>query len=144
MEYVLRRKDERHDTTKVIVETKDGDVARLVAIDGKPLSADANQAELERLELLEKNDIPCMRPHTLETLMEDPHLADAEFFRWVDHPSEGRIRPMREPSTWSETKTPPGRFAPRLGQHTREILAEAGFDPQIIDDLVERKIAKTD
>lgn len=52
MEYVLRRKDERHDTTKVIVETKDGDVARLVAIDGKPLSADANQAELERLEYL--------------------------------------------------------------------------------------------
>ena len=98
----------------------------------------------EWLDLLEKNDIPCMRPHTLETLMEDPHLADAEFFRWVDHPSEGRIRTMREPSTWSETKPPTGRFAPRLGQHTREILAEAGFDPQIIDDLVERKIAKTD
>ena len=98
----------------------------------------------EWLELLEKNDIPCMRPHTLETLMQDPHLADAEFFRWVDHPSEGRIRTMREPSTWSETKPPTGRFAPRLGQHTREILAEAGFDPQVIDDLVERKVAKTD
>jgi crotonobetainyl-CoA:carnitine CoA-transferase CaiB-like acyl-CoA transferase len=98
----------------------------------------------EWLDLLERNDIPCMRPHTLETLMEDPHLADAGFFNWVDHPSEGRIRTMREPSTWSETKPPTGRFAPRLGQHTREILAEAGFDPEIIDDLVERKIAKTD
>jgi len=98
----------------------------------------------EWLELLERNDIPCMRPHTLESLMEDPHLADAEFFRWVDHPSEGRIRTMREPSTWSETKPPTGRFAPRLGQHTREILAEAGFDPRVIDDLIERKIAKTD
>jgi crotonobetainyl-CoA:carnitine CoA-transferase CaiB-like acyl-CoA transferase len=98
----------------------------------------------EWLELLEKNDIPCMRPHTLETLMEDPHLADAEFFRWVDHPSEGRIRTMREPSTWSETKPPTGRFAPRLGQQTREILAEAGFDPQAIDDFIARKIARTD
>jgi crotonobetainyl-CoA:carnitine CoA-transferase CaiB-like acyl-CoA transferase len=96
------------------------------------------------LELLEKNDIPCMRPHTLETLMEDPHLADAEFFRWVDHPSEGRIRTMREPSTWSETKPPTGRFAPRLGQQTREILAEAGFDPHAIDDFIARKIARTD
>jgi crotonobetainyl-CoA:carnitine CoA-transferase CaiB-like acyl-CoA transferase len=103
-----------------------------------------HRATAEWLELLEKNDIPCMRPHTLETLMQDPHLADAEFFRWVDHPSEGRIRTMREPSTWSETKPPTGRFAPRLGQHTREILAEAGFDPQVIDDLVERKVAKTD
>jgi len=98
----------------------------------------------EWLELLEKNDIPCMRPHTLETLMEDPHLADVEFFRWVDHPSEGRIRTMREPSTWSQTKPPTGRFAPRLGQQTREILAEAGFDPHAIDDFVARKIARTD
>jgi crotonobetainyl-CoA:carnitine CoA-transferase CaiB-like acyl-CoA transferase len=98
----------------------------------------------EWLDLLERNDIPCMRPHTLESLMEDPHLADANFFHWIDHPSEGRIRTMREPSTWSETKPPTGRFAPRLGQHTREILAEAGFDPQSIDDLIVRKIGKTD
>ncbi len=98
----------------------------------------------EWLEILEQNDIPCMRPHTLETLMKDPHLADAEFFRWVDHPSEGRIRTMREPSTWSETKPPTGRFAPRLGQQTREILAEAGFDPQAIDDFIARKIARTE
>jgi crotonobetainyl-CoA:carnitine CoA-transferase CaiB-like acyl-CoA transferase len=98
----------------------------------------------EWLEILEKNDIPCMRPHTLETLMEDPHLADAEFFRWVDHPSEGRIRTMREPSTWSVTKPPTGRFAPRLGQQTREILAEAGFDLHAIDDFIARKIARTD
>jgi crotonobetainyl-CoA:carnitine CoA-transferase CaiB-like acyl-CoA transferase len=98
----------------------------------------------EWLELLERNDIPCMRPHTLETLLEDPHLADANFFRWEDHPSEGRIRTMREPSTWSETKPPTGRFAPRLGQHTREILAEAGLDTEAIDDFIARRVARTD
>ncbi len=96
------------------------------------------------LELLQHNDIPCMRPHTLETLLEDPHLADGEFFRWEDHPSEGRIRTMREPSTWSETKPPTGRFAPRLGQHTREILGEAGFDVDDIDTLIAQRIARTD
>jgi hypothetical protein len=52
MQYLLRKKDERHDTTKEIVETRDGDVARLVAIDGKPLNADAERAELERLDYL--------------------------------------------------------------------------------------------
>jgi len=93
----------------------------------------------EWLELLERNDIPCICPHTLETLMEDPHLADAGFFRWEDHPSEGRIRTMREPSTWSETVPPTGRFAPRLGQHTREILSEAGFATAEIDALIEQK-----
>ncbi|HEY0184792.1 MAG TPA: CoA transferase [Rhodopila sp.] len=98
----------------------------------------------EWLELLQRNDIPCMRPHTLESLMEDPHLADAGFFRWEDHPSEGRIRTMREPSTWSETTPPTGRFSPRLGQHTREILAESGLDATAIDDLIAREVARTD
>ena len=99
----------------------------------------------EWLELLQANDIPCMRPHTLESLMEDPHLADAGFFKWEEHPSEGRIRTMREPSTWSETQPPPsGRFAPRLGQHTREVLAESGLGPDEIDDLLARKVAFTD
>ena len=99
----------------------------------------------EWLALLQENDIPCMVPHTLETLMADPHLADADFFHWVDHPSEGRIRTMREPSTWTETKpTIVGKFAPRLGQHTREILAEAGLDDAAIEDLIARNIVKTD
>lgn len=89
----------------------------------------------EWLSLLEAADIPCIQPHTLETLLDDPHLADAGFFQWDDHPSEGRIRNMREPSTWSETKPPGGRLAPRLGQHSREILAEAGYDAAEIDTM---------
>jgi crotonobetainyl-CoA:carnitine CoA-transferase CaiB-like acyl-CoA transferase len=98
----------------------------------------------EWLDLLQQNDIPCMRPHTLETLLDDPHLADAGFFRWENHPSEGRIRTMREPSTWSETKPPTGRFAPRLGQHSREILSEAGFDAAAIDALIAQGVVKID
>jgi crotonobetainyl-CoA:carnitine CoA-transferase CaiB-like acyl-CoA transferase len=95
----------------------------------------------EWLTLLQENDIPCVRPHTLETLLEDPHLADVGFFQWQDHPSEGRIRTMREPSRWSATEPPTARPAPRLGQHTREILREAGFAPGEIDDLIQRGAA---
>lgn len=52
MQYLLRRVDEHRDTTKLIIETKDGDVARLIAINGKPISGDANTAELARLDNL--------------------------------------------------------------------------------------------
>ncbi len=93
----------------------------------------------EWLELLEQNDIPCIRPHTLESLLDDPHLADVGFFGFGEHPSEGRIRTMREPSAWSETAPPTGKFAPRLGQHTREILAEAGYAPDEIDAMVDQR-----
>jgi hypothetical protein len=52
LQYVIRRVDERRDSTKAIIETADGDVARLIAIDGKPLTAEVNQAELARLDTL--------------------------------------------------------------------------------------------
>ena len=95
----------------------------------------------EWLEILEKADVACMVPHTLETLMEDPHLEDRGFFQFRDHPSEGRIRTMSEPTSWSETPPPTGRFAPRLGQHTRQILGEAGYSPAEIDAMTAGKIA---
>jgi len=52
--YVLHKNDEHHDTTKAIIETASGDVARLVALDGKQLASDseADRAELERLDAL--------------------------------------------------------------------------------------------
>jgi hypothetical protein len=52
LRYLLHKRDDRRDTTKEIVETKDGDVARLVAVGGKPLSAEADRAELARLDNL--------------------------------------------------------------------------------------------
>ena len=52
LRYLLRKTDELQNTTKDIIETKDGDVARLVAIHGQPLSAEAGQAEMDRLNTL--------------------------------------------------------------------------------------------
>jgi hypothetical protein len=50
--YVLRKTDGDHETTKEIVETKDGDVARLIEINGKPLTAEQEQSEMGRLDWL--------------------------------------------------------------------------------------------
>ena len=37
-----------------------------------------------------------------------------------------------------------GRFAPRLGQHTREILAEAGYTAVEIDPLIAQRAVMTE
>jgi len=52
LRYLLRKKDERHETAKELVETRDGDVALLVADGGRPLTPEARQAELARLDTL--------------------------------------------------------------------------------------------
>jgi crotonobetainyl-CoA:carnitine CoA-transferase CaiB-like acyl-CoA transferase len=98
----------------------------------------------EWVELLQANDIPCIVPHTLETLLDDPHLNDRRFFVFRDHPSEGRIRTMREPSVWSETVPREDGFAPRLGEHSREVLAEVGYSAAEIDGLIGSGVVRTD
>jgi crotonobetainyl-CoA:carnitine CoA-transferase CaiB-like acyl-CoA transferase len=98
----------------------------------------------EWLELLQQADIACMVPHTLDSLLGDPHLEDRGFFVFQDHPSEGRIRTMGEPTSWSETQPPGGKFAPRLGQHTRAVLAEAGYGEAEVDALLASKVAFVD
>ncbi len=52
MRYQLRKTSPRLTTTKEIVETKDGEVARLIAVNDKPLSAADENAELARLHAL--------------------------------------------------------------------------------------------
>ena len=52
LRYLLRKTDDHRDATKDIIETDQGDVARLIAIDNKPLVTEANQAELDRLNTL--------------------------------------------------------------------------------------------
>lgn len=88
--------------------------------------------------LLEVADIPVTPMHTLETILDDPHLNSVGFFKTVEHPVEGRIRQMQVPSSWSITQPRAGGAAPTLGEHGRDVLRENGFSAEEIDELGRR------
>jgi crotonobetainyl-CoA:carnitine CoA-transferase CaiB-like acyl-CoA transferase len=90
----------------------------------------------EWLDLFDDADIPAMPLNSPESLLADPHLAAVGFFKSVEHPSEGPIKDMAVPATWSSTQPEPTRLAPRLGEHSVEILREAGFDAARIDAML--------
>lgn len=117
--------------TNIAVRTKHID-----ALYGMVSDEIASRSTAEMQALLEGTDIPVFPMHTFETLLKDPHLDDIGFFSEMEHPHVGTIRQMAVPSEWSGT--PPGEAtpAPRVGQHSREVLREAGYDEARIDTLV--------
>ena len=88
------------------------------------------------LDLLEANDIPCVRLNQLDDLIDDPHLRAVGFFQEIDHPTEGRLRLTGIPSRWSESRPSVDRPPPRLGEHSVEVLREAGLTPAEIERLI--------
>ena len=88
-------------------------------------------------ELLEPLGIPVLPAHTFESLIDDPHLQDIGFFQQYEHPTEGTLRTMAVPSEWPQTPLPPLRPPPLVGEHSAQILAEAGYSPQQIREMVE-------
>ena len=53
----------------------------------------------------------------------------------VDHPILGRLKTVGTPIKMSETPLNPGRRAPMLGEHTDEVLANAGYSGDEIEQL---------
>ena len=90
----------------------------------------------------ERADIPVQRMNSLEDILRDPHLNAIGYFREVEHPTEGRLRSMKVPSEWSETSPEYRRHAPRLGEHTREVLREAGYTDAQIEGLARSGAAR--
>jgi hypothetical protein len=74
LRYLLRKIDDHRDTTKDIIETGQGDVARLIAINNQPLTAEANQAELDRLNTLANH--PEIQEHRHQREQKDADRVD--------------------------------------------------------------------
>jgi len=95
----------------------------------------ASRTSAEWLHALTEADIPVMRLNSLDDLLDDPHHAATGFFKMTDHPTEGRIREMDIPTTWSKSQPEIRMHAPCLGEHSAEVLREAGYSDDEIRAL---------
>jgi crotonobetainyl-CoA:carnitine CoA-transferase CaiB-like acyl-CoA transferase len=71
-----------------------------------------------------------------QELVDDPQIAHNGTFIEYDHPTEGRVKTPGFPYRFSKTPPQLYRGAPLAGEHTREVLADAGFDAERIDTLL--------
>ncbi|GJE76351.1 CaiB/BaiF CoA transferase family protein [Methylorubrum suomiense] len=89
---------------------------------------------------LEAGGVPAGPVLDVLAMQADPQARAREMVVAVDHARAGRMETLGLPVKFSET---PGRVhgpAPLLGEHSRAILAEAGYAAAEIDDLIARGI----
>ncbi len=110
--------------------------ANIDAVYGYLAGVLATRTTDEWLELFAKADLPAARMQSIDDVLADEHLAAIGFLREVEHPSEGTLTEIGVPTEWSATKPELTRHAPRLGEHTIEVLREAGFAQAAIEELL--------
>lgn len=86
--------------------------------------------------LLREQEIPCARMASLDDLKADPQLAATGFFKQATHPSEGEIAFTDLPVRFSGTPASTERLQPRLGEHSLDVLREAGLSENEIETLL--------
>ncbi len=91
---------------------------------------------------LQAADIPVARLHTAQSLVDDPHLQQVGFFPEFDHPTEGRIRTLAPVGRYSATPAAIRRHAPRAGEHSVEMLREAGYTAAQIEGLLQKRVTR--
>jgi crotonobetainyl-CoA:carnitine CoA-transferase CaiB-like acyl-CoA transferase len=90
----------------------------------------------EWLAELRPADIPCGKANSLDDLFADPYLTETSYFEPYQHPVEGDVVIPAIPARFSASPPNVHRAWPQLGQHTREILAEAGLSAAEIDSII--------
>jgi crotonobetainyl-CoA:carnitine CoA-transferase CaiB-like acyl-CoA transferase len=87
------------------------------------------------LDLFDANDIPCGPINDYEQMTQDPQVVARRMVVETEHPALGRLRTLGSPLKMSGTPPEPGRRAPLLGEHTTDVLLQAGYTEAEIAEL---------
>ena len=102
------------------------DVSRLLAA----------RTSVQWLEVFDAANIPAMPVYDPDELPENAHLAAEDFWEIREDPELGRLRFPGPSALFSATPGVFRRLPPRLGEHSVEILAQAGYGKRDIDAML--------
>jgi len=102
----------------------------------------ATRSTAEWLDLLARAEIPATPVLSPDDWLTDPHLRQVGLFETRHHPTEGEIRVVRNPVTFSDSPASLRRPTPVCGQDSEAVLRELGYTAQEITVLVENKIVR--
>ncbi len=122
--------DERYDSVRKRAQRKDEIVPKLHA-------ALAARSALE-WEALFGEEVPCAAARTIEDMFDFPQVQAEGLVAEFEHPVVGRYRGFQKPIDYRRTPCATPYAAPTFGQHSDQVLAQAGFSPEVIAALREK------
>jgi crotonobetainyl-CoA:carnitine CoA-transferase CaiB-like acyl-CoA transferase len=103
----------------------------------------ATRTTAQWVQALDDAGVPSMIVNSLDTLLTDAQLEATGFWKLMEHPTEGTLRMPDIPTTFSATPGEIRRLPPRLGEHSVEILREAGFGDGEIESMLASGVTRT-
>jgi formyl-CoA transferase len=87
------------------------------------------------IEKLNAEGVACGRINNLQQVFEEPQVKHVGILKKVTSPRLGEQTLMGQPVTLARTPSTIARSAPLRGEHSDEVLAEAGYDRETLDRL---------
>ncbi len=132
------RPDWRDDPRFATVALREENKTARLELTQEALLEDTTENWMDRLGA---QDVPCAPVLTRHEVYAHPQVEANGVIVTTEHPQAGRIRQARTPARFSATPTGAPLPARRLGEDTRSVLAEAGYDSDAIDAMLAEGIA---
>ena len=96
----------------------------------------AQHTTAEWLERLDAADVPCAPILRRGEIIHNEQVVARDLIAEFDQPMVGRVRQPKPAAPFEVNKAAIGGPAPRVGEHTREVLRELGYDDGAIDKMI--------
>jgi crotonobetainyl-CoA:carnitine CoA-transferase CaiB-like acyl-CoA transferase len=100
------------------------------------------RATAEWLQRLDANDVPCAPILRRHEVIHNEQVVARGLIEEFEQPTVGRVRQPRPAAIFEINKSAIGGPAPSIGEHSREILLELGYNSSSIEAMIEKKAVR--
>jgi len=102
----------------------------------------AEHTTAEWLERLDAADVPCAPILRRSEIIHNEQVVARGIITEIEQPGVGKVRQPKPAARFERNQATIGGPAPRVGEHSREVLAELGYDEAAINRMVEEKAVR--
>jgi crotonobetainyl-CoA:carnitine CoA-transferase CaiB-like acyl-CoA transferase len=102
----------------------------------------AQASTAEWLQRLDANDVPCAPILRRGEIIGNEQVVARGLFAEFDQPTVGRVRQPKPAARFTRSEAKIGGPAPRVGEHSRDVLSELGYSARDIERMIADKVVR--